>query len=190
MKSLSFANKVTIVRILAIPLFIATILYYSPQKDYLRFAALSIFLLAVITDIIDGYIARTHHQKTMAGSMLDPLADKLLLISAFICLYKIDGLLGAIKFPLWLVLAVISRDVILLLGSMIIYLVQGHLSIVPTRWGKATTFFQILCIFGILLQIPISFILWYLTVALTLISGVGYIKKGIKVLNATAENNP
>ena len=190
MKGLSFANKVTIVRILSVPFFIATLLYYTPQKDYLRVTALGIFLIAIVTDLIDGYIARTRHQKTMAGSILDPLADKLLLISAFICLYKINGLLGNVKFPLWFVLTVISRDVILLLGSMIIYLVHGNLSIVPTRWGKATTFFQILCILGMLLQIPTSFIVWYLTVALTFISGVGYIKKGIKVLNATAENRP
>src|SRR3989338_7065868 len=94
MKSLSFANKVTIVRILTVPFFIATVLYYAPERDYLRLAALCIFLVAVISDVIDGYIARTWKEKTKAGAILDPLADKLLLISAFICLYKIRSLLG------------------------------------------------------------------------------------------------
>ena len=183
--TLSFANKVTFCRILAVPFFIVTMLYYTPEREYLRYVALGIFLLAVISDIIDGYIARTRHQKTKAGSMLDPLADKLLLISAFICLYRIEGLLGDVKFPLWLVLTVISRDVILLLGSMIIYLVQGDLDIVPTRWGKATTFFQILCILGVLLQIEFSYAVWYVTAALTFISGMGYLRKGIKVLNVS-----
>jgi len=111
-----------------------------------------------------------------------------LLISAFICLYKIDGLLGDIQFPLWLVLTIISRDVILLLGSMIIYLVHGKLTIVPTRWGKATTFFQILCILGILLQINFSYVVWSIAVVLTFISGIGYIRKGIKVLNVPSDN--
>lgn len=185
MKTLSFANKITLLRILAIPFFIETIVYYVPGRDYLRYAALGIFSFAVISDIIDGYIARVRHQKTKAGAILDPLADKLLLISAFICLYKVGGLLGAIKFPLWVVLTVISRDVILLLGSMIIYLVQGYLTIEPTRWGKATTFFQILCIFGVLLQWSFSFFIWGGTVVLTVISGLGYIGRGIKVLNVS-----
>src|SRR3989338_7116124 len=133
--ALSFANKVTIGRILAVPFFTATVLYYIPEKDYLRYVAIGIFLAAVVSDIIDGYIARTRKQKTAAGAILDPLADKLLLISAFICLYKMGSLFGEVRFPLWLVLAVISRDVILLLGAIIIYIVQGRLSIVPTRWG-------------------------------------------------------
>ena len=186
---LSFANKVTICRILAVPIFILTLVYYSPQKEYLRQVALGIFFLAVLSDVIDGYIARRHRQKTRAGSILDPLADKLLLISAFVCIYKIDGLLGNLTFPLWLVLAVISRDVILLGGSLIIYSVQGHLNISPSKWGKVTTFFQILCVFGILLQIEASHFIWYITVISTFISGVGYIREGIKVLNASSNQN-
>ena len=186
MTGLTFANKVTICRILAVPVFITTISYYGPEREYLRYTALGILFAAVLSDVIDGYIARTHKQKTKAGAILDPLADKLLIISAFICLYKAGDWLGAIHFPLWVVLAIISRDVILLLGSMIIYLVQGDLNISPTRWGKATTFFQILCIFGIILQWPFSQGLWYITIILTVISGVGYIRKGVKVLNASS----
>ena len=84
---LTFANKVTVGRILLVPFFIATVLYLSDSRPNLRYIALGLFLLAVISDVIDGYIARTHHQKTKAGAILDPLADKILLISAFICLY-------------------------------------------------------------------------------------------------------
>lgn len=186
--TLSFANKVTICRILAVPFFIVTVVYYSPEHEYLRYVALGIFLLAVISDIIDGYIARTRHQKTKAGAILDPLADKLLLISAFISLYCIGNAWGPIQFPLWLVLAVISRDVILLLGAMIIYVVHGNLDIVPTRWGKTATFFQILCVLGVLVQVDISFFVWDITIILTFISGVGYIRKGIKVLNVVADH--
>jgi len=186
MTGLTFANKVTICRILAIPVFITTISNYGPEREYLRHVALGIFLVAVISDVIDGYIARTHKQKTKAGAILDPLADKLLIISAFVCLYKVGSSLGDVHFPLWVVLAIISRDVILLLGSMIIYLVQGDLNISPTRWGKATTFFQVSCILGILLQWPFSEVLWYIAVVLTVISGVGYIRNGVKVINASS----
>lgn len=181
--ALSFANKVTVGRILVVPFFTVTALYYVPQRDYLRLAALGIFLIAMISDVIDGYLARTRQQKTKAGAILDPLADKFLLISAFLCLYKIDVLLGPVQFPLWLVLAVISRDIILLLGAMIIYMIHGRLDITPTRWGKATTFLQVLCIVGIFLQWSFSRIVWYGAVILTVISGLGYIRNGIKVLN-------
>ncbi len=98
--SLTLANKVTIARIIAIPFFITTVLYYTAEKDYLRFWALGIFLVTVMTDFVDGYIARTWNQKTKAGAILDPLADKLLLISSFICLYKVGVLFDVVRFPM------------------------------------------------------------------------------------------
>ena len=181
--ALNFANKVTIFRILAVPFFIASVLYYNPQRDFLRYLSLGIFLLAIVSDFLDGYVARKQKQETRFGSILDPLADKLLIISAFICLYLVDGFPLGIRFPLWVVLVVISRDVIILIGSMLIYLIHGHMEIVPTKWGKVTTFFQMLSVVGILLQFSHSFIIWYLTAAFTVISGFGYIRKGVKVLN-------
>ncbi len=181
--ALTFANKITIVRILAVPFFIITLLYYTPQHDYMRLVALGIFLFAVISDIIDGYIARTRDQKTKAGAILDPLADKLLLISAFICLYLTGPLLGAVQFPTWLVVAVISRDVVLLLGGLIILQVRGDIILKPTIWGKASTFFQIFCVFGIFLEWSFSPLLWWTTLILAAISGVDYIREGIKILN-------
>ena len=184
--SLTFANKVTIFRILSVPVFIASVLYYNPQKDFLRFISLGIFSLAVISDVIDGYIARTRRQKTKAGAILDPLADKLLLISAFICLYMVSSNFpGGMRFPLWLVLIVVSRDLFILLGSGIIYLTQGDLEVVPTKWGKSTTFFQVLSVIAIFLQFQFSLVIWILTVGFTVISGIGYMRKGVKILNVS-----
>ena len=181
--ALTFANKITICRILLVPFFISTILYYSPDKDYLRWTALGIFMFAIVSDIVDGYIARTQHQKTKAGAILDPLADKILLISAFICLYKIGLYFPIIRFPIWFVVAVISRDVILLLGAMIIQLMHGDFALEPTRWGKTSTFFQIVSVLGVLLQWKFSSFIWYVTLIFTVISGIDYIRTGIKTLN-------
>lgn len=181
--SLTFANKLTICRVLAVPFFIATVLYYSPDQDYLRFVAMGIFLFAVVLDILDGYVARRFHQKTKAGAILDPLADKILLISAYICLYKVGVLFGTVRFPIWLVVAVISRDVVLLLGSMVIRLVNGDIAIHPTAWGKMTVFFQVLAVFGVLLQRRFFSVFWYVILALVVVSGVDYIRKGVKELN-------
>ena len=179
----TFANQITILRILAVPFFIATTLYYSPDKDYLRYVALGIFVFAVVSDIIDGYIARVHKQETKAGAILDPLADKLLMISAFICLYKVGIQFPLFRFPLWLVVAVISRDVILLIGGTLIYMNHGDLLVEVTKWGKASTFFQVTAVLGMLLQWPVTEIFWYVAGLFVVISGMNYIFTGIKIIN-------
>lgn len=186
-----FANKVSGVRILIIPFFISTLLYYQPQKDFLRFVALGIFLLAISTDIIDGYIARVKNEMTTVGTILDPLADKLLLASGYICIYSVGNFPANIRLPLWIVVVVVSRDILILLGVAIIYLIKGKLRIFPTKWGKLTTFFQMITIVSLLLQLKITAILSYVMVLITLISGVIYIKRGFNWLNgSTFENNP
>jgi len=134
---MNFANKISTFRILSVPFFVASLIYYSPQRYYLRFVALGIFVVAVFSDAVDGYIARRAQQKSRAGLILDPLADKMLLVSAFFCLYKLD--VGVVGFPLWVILIVISRDAIILLGAVVIYMVRQNLDISPTRWGKFTT---------------------------------------------------
>ncbi len=181
--SLTFANKVTVGRILLVPFFIATVLYLSPERPYLRWVALGLFLTAVISDIIDGYVARTFHQKTKAGAILDPLADKILLISAFICLYIRRGNFEEIVFPLWFVVAIISRDIILIIGASIVQLVTGKLDMEANRSGKTTAFLQVVCVLGMLLQWPFTKVFWYLALIATIISGVIYIKKGIQSIN-------
>lgn len=190
MMPLTFANKITICRIVTVPFFIVSVLYFSPVREYLRYWALGFFLFAVISDVIDGYVARTRHQKTRAGAILDPLADKILLISAFITLFIMGSSFSVIHPPLWLVVAVISRDVILLLGSLIIFITHGHLPIPASRWGKISTFFQVLTVIGILLQWPYSVFLWFFVVVFALISGIDYIRHGIKVMNVPAPHPP
>lgn len=182
---MTLANKITIGRILAVPFFVATVLYYHPEKDYLRFVALGIFLAAALSDLVDGYIARTQHQKTRAGAILDPIADKLLVISGLICLYRIGGYFDmAVQLPLWLIVVLISRDTFLLIGTGVIQVIVGRVEIVPNMWGKAAAFVQVLCIVGMLLQWPFSFIIWYMALVTTGVSIVLYVSEGIRILNA------
>lgn len=180
---LTLANKLTVFRFFLVPVFVWTVLCYSPDKDYLRFIALGIFLFAVLLDVFDGYVARKYHQETKIGSILDPLADKILLISTYFCLYKVGVHFEIIQFPIWLVIAVIGRDVILLLGAAIIRLVNGDITVNPTGWGKATVFFETIAAFGILLQWQKSSIIWFVVLVMVIISGCDYIFKGIKELN-------
>lgn len=178
---MNFANKISTFRILCVPFFVASLIYYAPERDSLRFVALGIFAVAVISDALDGYIARKSKQHSKAGLILDPLGDKLLLMSAFICL-SFEKF--PLNFPLWVILIVISRDALILLGTMVLYLVKQDINILPTKWGKCTTAFQMASVIALLLQWKFAFIFWWPAVCFTLISGVDYVMRGFKKIYA------
>ena len=182
---MNIANKISTFRILAVPFFVACLLYYSPGKDYLRFIALVIFILSVFSDAVDGYIARKGKQHSHAGLILDPLGDKVLLMGAFIFLYLIDT---GIRFPLWVTLVVVSRDAIILLGIVAIFLVRQKLDMHPTIWGKLTTGFQMASVISVLIRWKFSYLLWSTAMFFTLISGIDYIRRGFKILYGPGGN--
>lgn len=184
---MNIANKVSTFRILTVPFFVATLIYYSPQKDYLRWIAFVIFVLAVVSDAVDGYVARKTKQKSKAGLILDPLGDKLLLMSAFICLCFVDF---PVRIPLFVMLIVISRDLLILLGAVVLFIVKQKIDIRPTRWGKLTTTFQMATAIAVMLQLPVSFVFWWAAVAFTVISGTDYVMRGFKILYANDNHRP
>ncbi len=179
---MNIANKISTFRILSVPFFIACLLFYSPEKEFLRFVALGIFILGVISDAADGYIARKSKQQSKAGLVLDPLGDKLLLMSAFIFLCAIQDL--GLRFPLWVTFIVVSRDLIILLGAVVIYMVKQNISVHPTRWGKLTTTFQMASVIAVLLQLKLSYLVWWPAVFFTVISGFDYVRRGFSILYA------
>lgn len=174
---MNWANRLTILRIILVPVFIALILY---QKLSL---ALVVFVIATITDGLDGYIARARKEKTKFGAVMDPIADKLLIDSAFISLCMVSGLPEYIKMPIYVPMVIISRDVIIILGAVIIYFLNGGLDVKPTITGKVTTFFQMLTIISVLLGFVYSSWIWNITVVLTVISGLDYIRIASKQVN-------
>ena len=141
-----------------------------------------IFSLAVVTDAVDGYIARMHSQKTILGSFLDPLADKLLLTTAFVSLAMIGNL--PIRLPPWVPLIVISRDVIIILGAALIQINTGRLDIRPSVWGKLTTFLQMATVLGILIGFDGVRVVWWVMVVFTIFSGWKYVQQGMNLMNA------
>jgi cardiolipin synthase len=187
---MNFANKISTFRIVSVPFFIACLVYYGqdiPHREYLRYVALGIFVLGVISDAVDGYIARKSKQQSKAGLILDPLGDKLLLMSAFICLYLTPL---PIRFPLPVILVVISRDILILLGAVVIFIVKQEINIVPTRWGKFTTTFQMLSVILVLLQWHYAFVFWWTAVFFTFISGTDYVMRGFKLLYNNNVDSP
>jgi cardiolipin synthase len=142
-----------------------------------------IFLIATITDGLDGYIARMRNEKTRFGAIMDPIADKMLIGSAFISFSLVSGLPDYLKMPVYVPIIIISRDVFIMLGAMIIYLLAGKIDVKPTIVGKMTTFFQMLTIVCVLLRFTYSSWIWNITVALTVISGLDYLRIGSKQIN-------
>jgi len=176
-------NKITLIRILAIPCFVVCLMYYEVQREYFSYIALAIFVLAVVTDAIDGFIARRLNQYSELGSYLDPIADKLLIVIAFISLSMMDNLPAKFTIPGWATLLVITRDGIIFLGSILIYLIKGKFKVAPSYFGKVTTFFQMFTIIFILSNVPFWRIVLYLAVFFTVLSGADYIRRGNKLLN-------
>jgi cardiolipin synthase len=180
---MNLPNLLTIFRILLVPCFLTFMLYYKPGENEFRQVALFVFLLALFTDALDGFLARVRRQKTKLGSFLDPLADKLLLITAYFVLTVNTNL--SVRLPLWVTIIVISRDVIILLGVVLIMGLAGDIKIKPSPSGKITTFFQMITIVFTIMALPVNFLyfIWIMTVIITVLSGLEYIHKGIGMLN-------
>jgi CDP-diacylglycerol--glycerol-3-phosphate 3-phosphatidyltransferase len=193
------ANKITIVRIAMIPVFVLMAIYYgeSVQRgdpiEWQRFAAIVIFLVAAASDGLDGYVARRYNQRSALGVILDPIADKGLLLSGIITLsitnWSEDPAYG--KFPLWFPVLVITRDVVILVGSAVLHLLNGRVRVRPSWTGKVATVLQMVAIAWVMLQlrfIPLSYIVVAAGV-FTFVSGVIYVMDGIRQLQAEGHAN-
>jgi len=173
---MNLPNTITLIRVILIPFFVDLMIYgyYRP--------ALLVFVAACLTDALDGMIARLTDSKTELGAFLDPMADKLLIVSSFITLAILA------KIPVWLVIIVVSRDIILTLGSMVIYFTGNSLTIKPSLLGKATTVFQFLVVTLTLVLIAYGiesdFLqgVYWATAGFTVASGVQYVIRGMKIM--------
>lgn len=180
--TLTVANQLTLLRMLLIPAFVILVLYDRPGWALLTFG------VAGITDALDGLIARRAGQRTKLGALLDPMADKLLLVSTFIVL-TVPGTGMVNRFPLWLTILVISRDVVIVLTVAIISLAIGPRTFEPSLYGKlATGVYIVTCIitlyFNYLEQTSILVgLAVYATLAITLVSGIHYIAHAARVIN-------
>ena len=183
------ANKVTIARILLIPFFVVEVLYYMKSGEEIhRLLAIVVFACAAICDGVDGYIARRYNQKSELGAMLDPLADKLLLISGVVLLSLNNPYLGTI--PLWLTGTIIGRDLLLLIGLGVIQMTVGKVKVRPRLLGKVATVLQMFCVIWLLFKWNgprADLLFWILALAAALctgISGLFYIYDGTKQLSS------
>jgi cardiolipin synthase (CMP-forming) len=198
-RTMTTANKVTILRMLLTPFFVVEALYYvKTGNETFRLMAILAFGIAAICDGVDGYIARHYNQKSELGAILDPLADKLLLVSGVVLFSFNNGpRFGSI--PLWLTGTIIGRDLLLLAGLVVIQMTVGKVKVRPRIMGKVATVLQMICIVWILLQwdsepsdaehrpiwLKILFNVWTLGAAIcTGISGLLYVWDGMKQMSS------
>jgi len=186
---MNLANKITISRILATPVFLFFLVpgwfgQFFGLDQWGRYVAAVIFVFASVTDMVDGKIARKQNMVTELGKFLDPIADKLLVTSALIAFIKTDNL------SVWVVFIIIAREFIIT-GFRIIAAGRGVI-IAADKWGKIKTVVQIIAIVAILIRnfpislitdFPVGMALMYIAVILTVISGFNYIAKNVKLLN-------
>jgi cardiolipin synthase len=179
---MTYANQLTILRMLFVPCFVILLIYDYPKS------ATVIFLLAGITDGLDGLLARKLQQKTVLGSFLDPMADKILLTAAFVTL-SVPSLPLVLHIPTWLTILTISRDVIIALSVLVIHLQTQHSKFPPSLLGKCTTAVQLLTVgicllanFEFGLAIAVFPLVIYATLAFTIASGLHYSYRSIKII--------
>lgn len=176
---MNLPNRLTIFRVILIPFFVFFLLapYFESYGNYI---AVAIFIVASITDFLDGKIARKYNLVTNFGKFMDPLADKLLVCSALICLIQLELI------PAWVVIIIIAREFIIS-GFRLIASDNGVV-IAASYWGKFKTAFQMLTVIVLILNIPnkvfiiLGTVLIYVSLALTVISLIDYIAKNKDVL--------
>ena len=181
MTTMTPANQLTLLRVVLIPAFVILVVY-----GYLGWA-LIVFAIAGLTDALDGVLARWSGQRTSLGAWLDPMADKLLLVTTFVVL-TIPGLGLANRLPIWLTVLIISRDVVIVLTVAIVNLAIGPRTFRPSIYGKVATatyivtaviamFFNYLGYHSLFVDVAV-----YASLAITLISGLHYISHAARTM--------
>ena len=190
---MTLPNQITIGRILLIPVFVLLAIYYGHSvasghpDERLRFATIAIFLTAALSDGIDGWIARRYRLKSPLGAILDPIADKGLMLTAIITLSVTSW---PYELPLWYPVLVIARDVMIVTGVGVIRLLNDRVEIRPSRLGKTSTFLQMFAVAVVMLQWRHCDPVVWASGAVTLISGIAYLAAGVRLLQDGGHARP
>lgn len=194
--AVTIATQITIFRIFLIPVFVGLAIYYGQSvvsghaNETYRWGAIAAFAIAALSDAVDGYIARHFNQRSRLGQILDPLADKLLLLSAIITLSFTHW---PQQFPLWFPLLVIFRDLAAIGGAFLVdYFTGGKCEIRPHWTGKAATFCQIAAVLWLMLDVRVPGLIWptIAAAALTAVSGFIYLADGLRQIQQAGHVQP
>ena len=176
---MNLPNKLTILRVIMIPFFVAALLYDGGANQNMRYVAAALFIIASLTDMLDGKIARKYNLVTNFGKFMDPLADKLLVCSALICMIELREL------PAWMVIIIISREFII--SGFRLVASDNGIVIAASYWGKFKTVSQMAMIIVLIMNLGgvfdlIGTALIWISLILTVVSLIDYIAKNVQVL--------
>jgi len=183
---LTLATKITILRILLVPVCLSQLIYYSAgYADWHRQLAFWLFVIASLSDAVDGFIARQFNQQSQLGRVLDPIADKLLLMTTVIFLAINPGQ-ALPKLPLWFPILVVSRDVLLLAGALLIHVIVGEVKVKPRIVSKIATLLQMVTLGCVMLKIAPPALNWPLYAAAVFTAGsfIWYLFDGARQFNS------
>lgn len=195
---LPLATKVTLARIVGTPVFVGLMIYYilslkrgQPAEGY-RVAATAVFFLVAATDALDGYLARRRKEESQLGRILDPLADKLLVLATLIVFTRPSLPALQPQFPVWFTLLVISREAVLIAGALVIHIYTGNVHIRPHWSGKLATVLLMLCVGWALCNLSHTTFLWivYAAAACTATAWLQYMIDGTRQLELAGESTP
>lgn len=175
---MNLPNKLTMLRVFLVPLFVFLLLWGNGTNQSLRFLALLVFCIASFTDFLDGQIARRQNLVTNFGKFMDPLADKLLVCSGLICMIQLGQL------PAWYVILIIAREFII--SGFRLVASDNGVVIAASWWGKFKTVSQMLLLILLILNLPalrvLAELFIVLALVLTMVSLVDYMRKNIRVI--------
>ncbi|MHC4716030.1 MAG: CDP-alcohol phosphatidyltransferase family protein [Planctomycetota bacterium] len=194
--ALNWPNRITLLRLLLIAPFVMLVQHQQERPVY-RYLAMATFLLLGISDFFDGYLARRLDCKTRLGAILDPLADKLLIICAAVLLSLphscvADGV-RRIQLPNWVVVVIVGKELWVVVGFLVLFLLTNKIRVVPSRAGKGSTTAQLVMV-SVLLLAPdlnrlgwnfgthLASVLWWAVAALSLAATVSYTRMGLSFL--------
>ena len=175
---MTLANRITLFRLFLIPVFVALIISYTREQQWIRYAALGVYIAAAVSDILDGVIARAYNQKTKLGAVLDPLADKLMINIGFVFMAVNDQF--ATRIPYWFPVVILFRDITIVMGAYIINEFYGPVRVRPQLSGKLTTVCLMSLVIAVLLDAGFVRKLMMLCAIMLVISYADYLYAGIK----------
>lgn len=204
---LNWANRITLLRLMLIAPFVV-MMRHQQDNDVYRYLALGIFIIMGVSDFVDGMLARRFKLKTKLGAILDPLADKTLIICAAVLLSSDQSCVPGARLPDWVVIAIVGKDLWVILGFVVVFLIIGRVHVEPIITGKLTTAAQLVmvcCILinpelnnaGLELGLPAGFqlgfwssrVLWWMVTAMCVLSALQYTYAGIGVVAENEKNN-
>jgi len=197
---LSWPNRITMVRLLLVAPFVVLMQHHREHPGY-RYLALGIFMSMALSDAVDGILARRLNRKTRLGAVLDPLADKTLIICAAVLLSLPHSAVPGARLPDWVVVMIVGKDLWLLLGFAVVFMVTGRMRVAPTRLGKATTAAQLCMVSAVLLSPDLNRLggqlglrlaqgLWWAVSILCALAAVGYTRLGLSFVAEADQDDP